>query len=120
MRYHARGLISRQTAVLDPQAVAQIQLAIVLVALEPGTAKRHAALRRRLLATPQVQQCYDVAGQWDYVIVLATSGMSECRDLVDRLLLNDPSITRCDTLPVFDPVKLGLAIPTRPATTQES
>jgi Lrp/AsnC family leucine-responsive transcriptional regulator len=39
--------------------------------------------------------------------------MSHCRELVARLFLVDSSIKRCETLPVFDPVKLGLGIPTR-------
>jgi hypothetical protein len=29
--------------------------------------------------------------------------------------LNDPDIERCETLRVFDAVKLGLVVPTRPS-----
>jgi Lrp/AsnC family leucine-responsive transcriptional regulator len=69
----------------------------------------------RLLATPEVQQCYDVAGEWDYVVVLVTSSMHECRELVERLFLDEPGVKRFVTLPVFDAVKLGLDIPVRRA-----
>jgi Lrp/AsnC family transcriptional regulator, leucine-responsive regulatory protein len=103
----------RRVAILDPQSVCGRQLAIVLVTLEEPSSQDDASLRARLLATPEVQQCYDVAGEWDYVVVLVTSGMHECRELVERLLLDEPAVKRLVTLPVFDTVKLGLDIPVR-------
>jgi Lrp/AsnC family leucine-responsive transcriptional regulator len=36
-----------------------------------------------------------------------------CREIVDRLFLDGPSIERLATLPVFDSVKLGLELPIR-------
>jgi Lrp/AsnC family leucine-responsive transcriptional regulator len=113
--YLATGVIARRVAVLDPRAVGGTLLAVVLVTLEQESSDHHAALRARLLAAPEVQQCYDVAGEWDYVVVLVTSGMAACREVVDRLFLGEPSIKRLVTLPVFDSVKLGLGIPTRRA-----
>jgi Lrp/AsnC family transcriptional regulator, leucine-responsive regulatory protein len=110
-RYQTTGLIARKVAVLDSRKIGGTLLAIVLVALGQESTERHEALRARLLAAPEVQQCYDVAGEWDYVAVLVASGMPHCRELVARLFLDDSSIKRCETLPVFDPVKLGLGLP---------
>jgi Lrp/AsnC family leucine-responsive transcriptional regulator len=87
----------------------------VLVELKSGAAEVQAALRRRLLDAPEVQQCYDVAGRWDYVVVLTVRDMPHCRELVEHLF-DDPDIERWETLPVFDAVKLGLAVPTRPSS----
>jgi Lrp/AsnC family transcriptional regulator, leucine-responsive regulatory protein len=112
-RYLSSGLIARRAAVLDPRALGEVLLALVLVELKSGAAEQHTALRRRLLDAPEVQQCYDVAGRWDYVVVLTARDMPHCRELVARLFLDDPGISRCETLPVFDAVKLGLAVPTR-------
>lgn len=64
-----------------------------------------------MLAESRVQQCYDLAGQWDYVVVLVTESLAECRALSDRLFMDDDNVRRYDTLPVLDPVKTGLAIP---------
>jgi Lrp/AsnC family transcriptional regulator, leucine-responsive regulatory protein len=114
-RYDSSGLIQRRVAILDPQSVGGRQLAVVLVTLEEQSSQLDASLRARLLATPEVQQCYDVAGEWDYVLVLVTSGMHECRELVERLFLDEPGVKRFVTLPVFDAVKLGLDMPIRPA-----
>jgi Lrp/AsnC family transcriptional regulator, leucine-responsive regulatory protein len=108
-RYDEAGLIARRVAVVDPDAVGGRMLAVALVAVEQGRTE-DAALRARLLATPEVQQCYDVAGDWDYVVVLATPGMPECRELVARLL-DEPGVRRVATLPVFESVKRGLELP---------
>ena len=83
--------------------------------LEETSGRDEASLRARLLATPEVQQCYDIAGEWDYVVVLVTSTMHECRELIQRIFLEEPGIKRLVTLPVFDAVKLGLDIPVRRA-----
>jgi hypothetical protein len=40
--------------------------------------------------------------------------MHECRELVERLFLDEPGVKRFVTLPVFDTAKRGLAIPVRP------
>jgi Lrp/AsnC family transcriptional regulator, leucine-responsive regulatory protein len=112
-RYHSRGVIAREVALLDPDAVGGCLLAVVLVTLEAESKQEHASLRARLLASPEVQQCYDVAGEWDYVVVLVASDMSHCREVVDRLFLEGPNIERLATLPVFDSVKLGLELPIR-------
>lgn len=61
--------------------------------------------------TPQVQQCYNVAGPWDYVVILAAPSILECGMLGNRLFKSDDNIQRYETLIVFDTVKTGLAIP---------
>ena len=91
------------------------KLAVVLVTLEEQASSDYASLRARLLATREVQQCYDVAGEWDYVVVVVTSGMDECRELVEHLFLDEPGVKRFVTLPVFEAVKVGLDIPVRRA-----
>lgn len=114
-RYRAAGLLRRQVAILDPGVVGGVVLAVVLVTLERESADHHAEFTRRVCAVPEVQQCYDVAGEWDYVVVLVTTGMAHCRDLAAELFMDDPNIKRYDTLPVFGAIKTGLEIPIRPA-----
>jgi Lrp/AsnC family transcriptional regulator, leucine-responsive regulatory protein len=110
-RYHAAGVIAGQVALLDPRAVGGTLLAVVLVTLETESPEDHSSLRERLLTAAEVQQCYDVAGEWDYVVVLVARDMADCRQLVDRLFLQEVRIKRLATLPVFDSVKLGLELP---------
>jgi DNA-binding Lrp family transcriptional regulator len=111
-RYRESGLM-REVAVLDPALLGNITLAAVLVALERESAKHHAALYARLRAAPEVQQAYVLAGEWDYLVVLATSGLAHTREVAERLFGNDEYFKRYETRMVFEPIKLGLALPTR-------
>ncbi len=112
-RYDQTGVIVRRSAVLDPPAVGATTLAVLLVEVDQRPTRDDEAFRGRLVAIPEVQQCYDVAGDWDYVVVVATNGMAECREIVARVILGDPTVNRVITLPVFDVVKRGLDVPLR-------
>jgi len=66
-------------------------------------------------AAPEVQQCYSLAGERDYLVIVVAGGMSDCRDVVDRLFMGDSNIKRYTTHLVFTVVKRGLGIPTKHA-----
>lgn len=111
-RYRKTGLL-RQVGVLDAAQLAGTTLATVWVAMERESAARHATFYARMRAAPEVQQCYVLAGDWDYLVILATSGVAHCREVAERLFVDDGVIRRYETRLVFDVVKLGLELPTR-------
>lgn len=110
-RYRSSGVIAKQVAVLDPDVVAGTVLACVLVTLERESKKLHSGFRARLLAAGEVQQCYDLAGAWDYLVIIAADSMPRCRTVIDALFLDAPNVKRYETLFVFEPIKRGLSIP---------
>ncbi|MEV4219918.1 Lrp/AsnC family transcriptional regulator [Nonomuraea sp. NPDC049725] len=110
-RYRRDGLITRQVAVLDPHLFGPTVLATVLVTLARESFEHHRAFAGRMCADPQVQQCYRVAGPWDYVVVLAARSTRDCGRLGDRLFKADDNVQRYETLVVFDTVKTGLTLP---------
>jgi Lrp/AsnC family leucine-responsive transcriptional regulator len=112
-RYRSSGVIAKQVAVLNPEAVAGTVLACVLVTLERESKRLHSDFRARLLAAAEVQQCYDLAGAWDYLAIIAADSMPRCRAVIDELLLDAPNVKRYETLFVFEPIKRGLNIPLR-------
>jgi Lrp/AsnC family leucine-responsive transcriptional regulator len=114
-RYRKTGLIMRQAAILDPEALPGTVLACVLVTLERESKRLHSGFQERMRATPEVQQCYDLAGNWDYLVIMVASGMPHCRSVIDSLFLGAPNIKRYDTLFIFDVIKSGLRIPLTPA-----
>ena len=112
-RYRKSGLIRREIAVLDTDALPGTTLACVLVSLERESKRLHSGFQERMRAAPEVQQCYDVSGDWDYLVILVTDGMAHCRGVVEALFLEAPNIKRYSTLFVFGVVKSGLHIPLR-------
>ena len=111
-RYRKTGLM-RRVAVLDPKLLVGTTLAIAWVAMERDSAKAHAAFCARMRAAPEVQQCYTLAGEWDYLVILTTAGVAHYREVAERLFLDEGVIRRYETRMAFDAVKLGLTLPTR-------
>lgn len=112
-RYRSSGLITKDVAVLDPAAMPGTVLACVLVTLERESKRHHSSFQDRMRAAPNVQQCYDLAGQWDYLAMIVASSMAHCRAVVSELFMDAPNVKRFDTLFVFDTIKRGLNIPLR-------
>ena len=111
-RYRRSGLL-REVAVLDPGALPATTLATVWVTMERDTLRLHTAFRTRMRAAPEVQQCYQLAGEWDYLVIMATTSMASYRETAERLFKSDGNIKRYETRLVFDTVKRGLQLPTR-------
>ncbi|MBS0213999.1 MAG: Lrp/AsnC family transcriptional regulator [Proteobacteria bacterium] len=114
-RYRRAGLL-REVAVLDAGMLPAVTLAAVWVTMERDTLRLHRAFRARMLAAPEVQQCYAVAGQWDYLVILAATGVAHYRQIAERLFVDEGTVKRYETTLVFDTVKRGLALPTQIAT----
>jgi Lrp/AsnC family leucine-responsive transcriptional regulator len=111
-RYRRNGLL-REVAVLDPGALPATTLVAALVTMERDTQRVHAAFRARMRAAPEVQQCYALAGDWDYLVLLAVSSVADYREAAERLFVDEGNVKRYDTRLVFDAVKVGLQLPTR-------
>ncbi|MEV4095901.1 Lrp/AsnC family transcriptional regulator [Streptosporangium saharense] len=110
-RYRKEGLIARQVAVLAPHRLGPTVLATVLVTLDQESFEHHRVFSERMCSDPQIQQCYRVAGPWDYVVILAARSMHDCGRLGDRLFKADDNVRRYETLVTFEAVKTGLALP---------
>jgi DNA-binding Lrp family transcriptional regulator len=110
-RYRRHGLL-RHVAVLDPAAFPGTTLAAVLVTMERDTLRLHSAFRARMRAAPEVQQCYAIAGEWDYLVMLVASSVTHYREVAERLFVDEGNVKRYETRMVFDVVKHGLELPT--------
>ena len=73
------------------------------------------AFYARMRETPEVQQCYQLAGDWDYLLIVATPTLPEYRALIERLFRPQKNIKRYESRVVLDTVKRGLALPSRPS-----
>lgn len=112
-RYRSARVLQRTVAVLDPRRAADVVLAIVLVTLDRESTAHHESFQRRLTASPEVQQAYTVSGDWDYVVVLATTTMARHAAVADRMFKDAPNVKRYTTMFVLDAVRTGSYVPTR-------
>jgi Lrp/AsnC family transcriptional regulator, leucine-responsive regulatory protein len=105
------GVIERYTAVVRPEALGYALTIAVEVEVENERSDLLDAMKRSFQACPQVQQCYYVAGECDFVLILAVRDMAQYNALTRSLFFESNNVKRFRTLVAMSRVKVGLAVP---------
>lgn len=99
------GVITRNVALVDPDALGQAITAIVEVQLRDERAATVDAAKALFRDTPDVQQCYFVTGGVSFVLVIITRDMRSYEALTRRLFAENDLVERYRTLIALDRVK---------------
>ena len=110
-RMEASGVIRANVAVVDPAAVGRPLTIFVEVELASERTEQIDAVKRRFAAAPEVQQCYYVTGEADFVLLVTVESMAEYEALTRRLFFEDENVKRFRTFVAMDRVKSGLELP---------
>ncbi|MFT4063871.1 Lrp/AsnC family transcriptional regulator [Paraburkholderia sp.] len=105
------GVIKRYTAQVSPDKVDYNLTIIANVEVESEQIDLLDAMKRTFAACPQIQQCYYVTGEWDFVLVLTVRSMDQYNELTRRLFFSNNNVRRFKTLVCMNRVKVGLEIP---------
>ena len=73
--------------------------------------------KRSFAQCPEIQQCYYVAGEWDFVLVLTVRNMEEYTALTRQLFFSNNNVKRFKTLVSMSSVKVGRGVPLAPEGT---
>ena len=109
-RMEERGVITGNVAIVDPTAVGRPITIIVEVMAERTSLEALEAMKAHF-AVPEVQQCYYVTGEVDFVLVLTVASMQEYQALARRLFAENANVTWFKTIVALDRVKVGLEVP---------
>ncbi|MFM0412952.1 Lrp/AsnC family transcriptional regulator [Paraburkholderia aromaticivorans] len=105
------NVIERYAAVVEPAAVGYPLTIVVTVEIEREQIDLLDSMKRTFEACPQIQQCYYIAGEWDFVLVLVVRNMDQYNDLTRQLFFGNNNVKRFKTLVVMDRVKTGQNVP---------
>jgi len=110
-RLREAGVILKEVAVTDGIAVGGYVTVIVEVILQQGSFKRIETFKQRALKCPQVQQCFYVTGNNDFILIVIAENMLEYEKLTRELFFNDSNIKKFHSTVVMENVKTGLDVP---------
>lgn len=113
-RLSDEGVIERYSAVIAPEALGYELSIIVEVEVESERIDQLDTLKRSFQACPQVQQCYYVAGECDFVLIFVVRNMAQYNELTRELFFENNNVKRFKTLVAMSRVKVGLDVPTQP------
>ena len=110
-RLRETGVIRADISVLDPEKVGRPITIFTEVKMEAEKVEMVRQAKEIFSRTPQVQQCYYVTGDVDFVLVLVVYSMKEYEELTQQLFFGNNNVKHFKTSIVLDIVKAGLTIP---------
>jgi DNA-binding Lrp family transcriptional regulator len=99
-------IITHYQAVVDVRKVQASVFVIAQIALEKQGRQRLSAFEKRLKDTPEVIECFEVSGTYDYIAKIACPDLETYQDLTDSWI-DDPElgVTRVVTNVVLRPLR---------------
>jgi DNA-binding Lrp family transcriptional regulator len=107
------GVIQSNVAVVDPIAVGRAITIFVEVEIISETAQQVEAAKRDFAAAPEIQQCYYVTGETDFILIVVVPTMADYEELTRRLFFGNNNVRKFRTFVAMDRIKVGLSVPTR-------
>jgi len=105
------GAIAEEVAVISPDIVGGRITMLVQVALKHGGGDAVDAFKRDMLKIPEVQQCYYVMGDFDFILIVTARDIAEYDQLTRRVFFPNRAIARFQTTVAMENVKTSLRIP---------
>jgi Lrp/AsnC family transcriptional regulator, leucine-responsive regulatory protein len=96
-RLRDEQVIVKDVAIVDPDKVGRSIVAFVGVELDRQREDVLAAFERKMTAEPEVQQCYFVSGEIDYLLVVTCVDIEAYNGFARRVLANEHNIKRFRT-----------------------
>jgi Lrp/AsnC family transcriptional regulator, leucine-responsive regulatory protein len=105
------GVIDHYAAIVSPEKVDHPITIVANVEVESEQIDLLDAMKRSFARCPQIQQCYYVAGEWDFVLIFAVRNMDQYTELTRELFFSNNNVKRFKTLVSMSRVKVGLEVP---------
>ena len=109
-RLERQGYIKRYVAVLDPELMGQGLLVFCKVKLKQINHELADAFARRIQRTPEVTECYNTSGSFDYLLKVRTADMKHYQEFILNKLGDIENLASIESIFVMDEVKQSYGI----------
>ena len=109
-RLEATGIITMQSAIVDPARLGRPLTIVVEVELKAETGGAIDVVKQSFADAPEVQQCYYVTGETDFVLIILVRDMAEYEALTQRLFFSNDTIRKFKTFVTMDRTKVSLSV----------
>ncbi|HEV7381252.1 MAG TPA: Lrp/AsnC family transcriptional regulator [Dyadobacter sp.] len=110
-RMRQSGVIEADRSVINREKVGAMVTLVVEVFMDSEKIEFIDHTRNTFEVAPEVQQCYYVTGESDFVLVIITESMHAYEKLTRRIFFSNPNIRHFRTIVAMDVVKSGMSIP---------
>jgi Lrp/AsnC family transcriptional regulator, leucine-responsive regulatory protein len=110
-RLKEQGYIKRVVAILDRKKINKSLIAFSQVLLHDHTAETLATFEREVSKFPEVMECFQMTGTFDFILRIASSDMDAYHDFYRNKLAKLPNITTVQSFFVLSETKSITAYP---------
>lgn len=110
-RLRASGVIRRDISVVDERAVGRPLTIVVEVTTENERLDLIDEMKRRFANCPQVQQCYYVTGETDFILIINAKDMDEYTSLTRQLFFEGGNVKSFRSCVAMENVKHEGSVP---------
>lgn len=110
-RLKEQGYIKKVVALLDRKKINKGLIAFSHVLLNDHTAKTLATFEKEVSRFPEVMECFQMTGTFDFILRIATSDMDAYHDFYRNKLATLPNITTVQSFFVLSETKSITAYP---------
>ena len=97
-RLRDAGVIEREVALLNPDALGQRLHMVVEVTMERDNKLLYQQFLTSAVNAPEVKQCYQVTGECDFVLIVAVADLDEYDRFCDSVLYSHGNLRKFRTL----------------------
>lgn len=115
-RLEETGVIRGYRALYDPIRLGRDHVAFVEVKLSDTREAALAAFGRAVMLVPEVEQCHLIAGSFDYLLKVRTSGMTGYRAVLADKISTLPHVANTSTYVAMQAIKEEGLSPVSPST----
>ena len=109
-RLEAEGIITMQSAIADPARLGRPLTIVVEVELKAETGGAIDVVKQSFADAPEVQQCYYVTGESDFILIILVRDMAEYEALTQQLFFSNDTIRKFKTFVTMDRTKVSLSV----------
>jgi Lrp/AsnC family leucine-responsive transcriptional regulator len=109
-RLEKQGYIRGYNAMLDPNQLNSGLIVFVQIRLDRTSKDNFDAFKRAVYTLPEVQECYLVSGNFDFLLKARVADMNEYRDFLADTLLSVPGVKESTSIAVMETVKETMSI----------
>ena len=109
-RLERDGIITGYCALVNPDAVGAGMVVIVQIRLTRTSQDTFEEFKAAASQLPEVQECYLVSGNFDYLIKARVADMTAYRELLGETLLGLPGVQESTSYVVMETVKESLFV----------
>ena len=109
-RLEKKGYIKKSVAILDPEMLGQGLQVFCKVKLKQINHDRADAFTRRIMRIPEVTECYNTSGAYDYLLKVRARDMKQYQEFVLNKLGDIENISAIESTFVMSEVKQSYGI----------